>query len=107
VQTKQFVVLASTEGLPSTDATIVPNPWRSGQPLQIIYTPAGGGIYGSVILYDLMGRRLGSASDPSATGLIVVPITNKYPSGIYLLDFRQISDMSILAHKVLKLAIVQ
>jgi hypothetical protein len=107
VQTKQFVVLASTEGLPSANATIVPNPWHNGQPLQIIYKPAGGATFGSVILYDLLGRRLGSASDPSASGTIVVPMTSKFPSGIYLLDFRQMNNTTILVHKVQKFAIIQ
>ncbi|HTA16793.1 MAG TPA: hypothetical protein VK786_03520, partial [bacterium] len=107
VQTKQFVVLASTEGLPSADATIVPNPWHNGQPLRIIYTPAGGGVYGAAILYDLLGQRLGSASDPSASGSVLVPMTNKYPSGVYLLDFRQMSGTSVVVHKILKLAMIQ
>jgi hypothetical protein len=107
VQTKQFVVLASAEGLPSVDATIVPNPWHSGQPLQILYTPAGGGIYGAAILYNLLGQRLEAASDPGASGTLTIPITTKIASGIYLLDFRQMSDTNIVVHKVLKLAIIQ
>jgi Bacterial lectin len=107
VQTKQFVVLASKQGLPSADATIVPNPWRAGQPLQLIYAPAGGGIYGAATLYSMLGQRLESASDPSATGTVTMPATTHYPAGIYLLDFRQMSGSNTVVREILKLAIIQ
>jgi len=105
VQTKQFQAVASSVGLPSAAAVIVPNPWRGDVSLALLYTVTPG-YFGEAVLYDLAGEIVARSEDPQAMGKLTFN-RQKLAGGIYLLDFRQMDGPQITTHKTYKLAVVE
>jgi hypothetical protein len=105
VLNKTIEVVASDLGRPAAAVLIVPDPWRGQGPLEAVYTPAPGD-YGAGAIYNLAGQEVAEASDGGDSGTLTFNPT-RLSSGIYLLDFTQMSGTTVLERSITKFAVVR
>jgi len=102
---KTIEVVASGSGRPVTAVLIVPDPWRGQGPLEVVYTPSVGD-YGAGTIYNLAGQEVATASDGGDSGTLTFN-PKGLSSGIYLLEFKQMSGTTLLTRGISKFAVVR
>jgi hypothetical protein len=102
---KTIEVVASGTGRPVTAVLIVPDPWRGQGPLEVVYKPSVGD-YGAGTIYNLAGQEVATASDAGDSGTLTFNAKG-LSSGIYLLEFRQMSGAALIARGISKFAVVR
>jgi len=88
----------------AASAWVGPNPVQQGAPILVHYAP-NAQEWGQGKLFNLAGEMVAQASDGAANGLI--RFTRNVAPGIYLVDFEVRRNESVLARRVLKVAVVK
>jgi hypothetical protein len=104
IETRGFVVLRSQAAASLDSAVVGPNPLLNDDPLRIRYTPSHDYPV-HVRLFDLAGALADQGADPAGSGWVT--LRKGLAPGVYVLELTKQSGSSVVARRMIKVAVVR